>query len=101
MFNPNISSTFTDIVSPVMSNSTAAQAALEVRVGYLGLCVRESSGLWMCARSATTLVNVLKSPKSDDTDPLNLIWVAKKFNDNVIFVGLMFVSSLLYVRPHS
>ena len=90
--NQNISSTFSNL---------ANTASLEVRVGYLGLCARQTAGKWQCLSSATFLASLVElgNPNSArDGDPLDLIWIASNFRDQVIFVGLMYVlNSLLQV----
>jgi hypothetical protein len=59
-------------------------AQLEVRVGYFGICVNDG-GAWLCSNNATALA----ASYSPDTDPLNLIWVAKSFKDDIVFPYLV------------
>ncbi|KAH8805284.1 Ca2+ regulator and membrane fusion protein Fig1-domain-containing protein [Xylogone sp. PMI_703] len=79
--NPNISSTFSDIVK-------AGAASLEIRVGYLGLCMSQEAGEWVCSSSAHSLARLLKP----EDDPLNLVWTAGKFKDQIVFDGLLFTA---------
>ena len=60
-------------------------AVLEVRVGYFGICVNPSGGAFLCSNNATALAAQI----SVDQDPLNLIWVASTFKDNIVFPYLM------------
>ena len=81
--------------SSVFSNLTAADSGtfLEVRVGYMGLCISQTVGMWLYSGSATSLANLLKTQRSGGEvgqgDPLNLIWIASKFKDDIVFNGLM------------
>jgi hypothetical protein len=59
-------------------------AQLEVRVGYFGICV-SNGGDWLCSNNATALAQSY----TPSADPLNLIWVAKTFKDNIVFPYLM------------
>lgn len=62
----------------------------------MSLCISQSTGMWLCSSSATTLANILKSQatatslvEGDSGDPLNLIWIAGKFKDEIVFDGLV------------
>jgi len=79
-FNPNISSTFASI---------AGDAQLEVRVGYFGLCIRQMNESWLCSNNAAF---ASLSGKNESLDPLNLIWMASQFKNNVAFSGLEFIA---------
>ena len=68
---------------------TKAGDSLEVRVGYMGLCIKETSGLWVCSKSANALANTIRETKSTAGDPLNLIWLANNYKSQVFFSGLM------------
>ncbi|TVY55454.1 hypothetical protein LCER1_G003618, partial [Lachnellula cervina] len=64
-----------------------------------GLCISQSTGIWLCSSSATTLANLLKSQtvgaslfEGSVGDPLNLIWIAGKFKEEIIFDGLVFTA---------
>jgi len=88
--NANASSVFRNLT--VADNGTF----LEVRVGYMGLCISQTVGAWLCSGSATSLANLLKTQSSvlsggevGQGDPLNLIWIASKFKEDIIFSGLM------------
>lgn len=61
------------------------QAQMEVRVGYFGLCINPDGGSFLCSNNATLLAEQI----SIDQDPLNLIWVAETFKDEVVFPYLM------------
>ena len=58
---------------------------LEVRVGYFGVCVNADGGSFLCSNNASALAEQF----SVDQDPLNLIWIASTFKDNIIFPYLM------------
>lgn len=60
-------------------------AALEVRVGYFGICVNPDGGDFLCSNNATLLAEQI----SLDEDPLNLVWVAETFKDSVVFPYLL------------
>lgn len=64
------------------------QAQLEVRVGYFGICINPDGGSFLCSNNASSLATQV----SVDQDPLNLIWVANTFKDNIVFPYLMWVS---------
>lgn len=89
LVNPNVSAT----LSAIVENSTSTP--VEVRVGYLGMCVllAENFGQWICSRKSEQLARIIigDSPGSqnDTDDPLNLIFVAGKFKDDVVFEGLL------------
>ncbi|KAE9366833.1 hypothetical protein N431DRAFT_548554 [Stipitochalara longipes BDJ] len=82
--NPSISSTFSNLVT---TNSTAP--SLEVRVGYMGFCMPDSTGDWICSPRADSLAHLLNTTHPISGDPLNLIWVAKNFQKQIVFDGLM------------
>ncbi|KAL2063544.1 hypothetical protein VTL71DRAFT_5349 [Oculimacula yallundae] len=86
--NPNISATFHNI---------SDHPSLEVRAGYLGLCVRQNSEKWHCSRSAPSLVEIVELSRGSKDDPLNLLWIASNFRSQVVFVGLIFISIALSV----
>ncbi|TVY27973.1 hypothetical protein LHYA1_G003510 [Lachnellula hyalina] len=57
------------------------------------------AGIWLCSSSATTLANLLKSQtvgaslfEGSVGDPLNLIWIAGKFKEEIVFDGLVFTA---------
>ena len=61
------------------------RAQLEVRVGYFGICINPDGGSFLCSNNASALA----AQVSVDQDPLNLIWVASTFKDNIVFPYLM------------
>ncbi|KAL2064924.1 hypothetical protein VTL71DRAFT_4064 [Oculimacula yallundae] len=95
--NPNITTAFSQFVS--------THRPMKVRVSYFGMCISQESSQWMCAGNAGTLSSMIKlygNSKSGEQDPLNLIWIAGKFKDEMLFSGLLltavplaFVSILL------
>ncbi|KAF2714790.1 hypothetical protein K504DRAFT_478161 [Pleomassaria siparia CBS 279.74] len=80
-------------------NGFKGSSQLEVRTGYFGMCVRQRGILWLCSSDTNGLVQQI----GPENDPLNLIGVAAKFRDDVLFSGLFipaivltFFSLLLY-----
>ena len=71
-------------VNQAISN-IVGNARLQARVGYFGICINPDGGSWLCSNNATSLANEI----SVDQDPLNLIWVAETFQDNIVFPYLM------------
>lgn len=65
----------------------AAQGtALEIRVGFFGLCARRvGQEIWTCGSSRSSLVQALSPSVPDD---LNLLGIAEHFRTEVIFPGL-------------
>lgn len=91
-------------IAHAIQNITQAgkESNLEVRVGYMGLCIMQSNGVQTCSSSATSLANMLKLSSTSATnsthstaDPLNLIHVAADFKDKIVFDGLLSVLPLL------
>jgi hypothetical protein len=72
-------------------NQYKGGSQLEVRIGYFGICVRQSGVIWLCSSDA----NGLAIQIGPENDPLNLIGAAAKFKDNVIFSGLLFMAIIL------
>ncbi|KAF2461439.1 Ca2+ regulator and membrane fusion protein Fig1-domain-containing protein [Lineolata rhizophorae] len=66
-------------------------AQLEVRAGYFGLCVRHGGIIWVCGSDTEGLVEQIGRAN----DPLNLIWMASKFRDDVIFSGVFIMGIVL------
>lgn len=65
---------------------------LEVRAGFMGLCLTQSDGTRFCSSSAAALASMVKDEgrnETDTADPLNLIWIANNFKDKIVFNGLM------------
>lgn len=61
---------------------------LEVRVGYFGLCITPDGTDYLCSNNATLLAQQI----SIDQDPLNLIYIADTFKNDVVFPYLMYVA---------
>jgi hypothetical protein len=82
---------------------------LQVRAGYMGLCIMPQDGEWICSTSAKSLANIMKiSGRSINgtRDPLNLIYTANSFKENIVFDGLLLVFEFLIIhcrlnRPRS
>ena len=64
---------------------------LEVRIGYFGLCVRQRGIIWLCSSDYGGLTQQIGA----ENDPLDLIGLAAKFKDDVIFSGLLFMVVVL------
>ncbi|KEZ40374.1 Uncharacterized protein SAPIO_CDS8228 [Scedosporium apiospermum] len=62
-------------------------SGLEVRVSYFGFCLMLNSSLSACSNDIGALQQSV-----DGHDPLNLMWMAKKFHDETIFSGLIFIA---------
>ncbi|KAH7303199.1 Ca2+ regulator and membrane fusion protein Fig1-domain-containing protein [Stachybotrys elegans] len=79
-----------------ISDLAANHTPLEVRVGYLGMCLLVS-GQRICSRSHTVLETFILRMASEDEigDPLNVIYAANEFRRDVVFVALLFVSIVL------
>jgi len=58
---------------------------LEVRVGYFGLCITPDGHSYLCSNNATLLAEQI----SLDQDPLNLIYIANTFKNDVVFPYLL------------
>jgi len=65
-------------------NLSQNMSGLEVRVSYFGFCLMLNSSLSACSNDIGALQQSV-----DGHDPLNLMWMAKKFHDETIFSGLM------------
>ena len=66
-------------------------SALEVRVGYFGVCVNPDGGSFLCSNNVTLLAEQINI----DQDPLNLIWVAETFKNSVVFPYLLIIAIVL------
>ncbi|KKZ61019.1 hypothetical protein EMCG_04355 [[Emmonsia] crescens] len=86
--NPYMPMIFANLTTGVRNNATS----LEIRTGYFGHCMKQNAGLWVCARSAEPLTNVIRDQKTSNIDPLNLVYMSKIFKDQMIFSGLIFAS---------
>ncbi|MCJ1446320.1 MAG: hypothetical protein MMC23_006825 [Stictis urceolatum] len=74
-------------VTSAISNIVGS-AQLEVRVGYFGICINPDGGSFLCSNNASALAGQV----TVDQDPLNLIWVASTFKDNIVFPYLIIVA---------
>ncbi|KAI1094080.1 Ca2+ regulator and membrane fusion protein Fig1-domain-containing protein [Rostrohypoxylon terebratum] len=77
-------------VSAAFDIASNARSIQEVRVGYLGLCVRTSSGSWVCDTSTLNLVRALDD--ASQTDPLNLIWAGNQFQTEAVTSIFLFIT---------
>ncbi|KAI5794652.1 Ca2+ regulator and membrane fusion protein Fig1-domain-containing protein, partial [Pyronema domesticum] len=68
-----------------------ATAALEVRVGFFGICVNPDGSSWLCSANATSLAAQVNT----NQDPLNLIWVSETFKESIVFPYLIIVAIIL------
>ncbi|OBT99854.1 hypothetical protein VE01_02242 [Pseudogymnoascus verrucosus] len=88
--SPSLSTTFANLAG----NSTT----LQVRAGYIGMCISAAPGNWTCSRDADALARALNGTRSGSSpDPLNILWIAKTFRDTIVFDGLIFASIALMV----
>ncbi|OBT80666.1 hypothetical protein VF21_00304 [Pseudogymnoascus sp. 05NY08] len=88
--SPSLSITFANLAG----NSTT----LQVRAGYIGMCISAAPGNWTCSRDADSLARTLNGTQSGSSpDPLNILWIAKTFRDTIVFDGLIFASIALMV----
>ena len=79
----------------MVENSTSEP--VEVRAGYLGICVllAENQGQWICSSSSERLARIVLGDSSNSSqsgeidDPLNLIYVTGKFKADIVFEGLL------------
>ena len=85
MYTPTYDPTQVDPGVTAAIANIVGQAHLEVRVGYFGICINPDGGGFLCSNNATLLAEQI----SVDQDPLNLIWVAETFKDEVVFPYLM------------
>ncbi|KAF2219408.1 Ca2+ regulator and membrane fusion protein Fig1-domain-containing protein [Elsinoe ampelina] len=77
--NPGVTAAIANIVGDAM---------LEVRVGYFGLCITPDGSSFLCSNNATLLAEQI----SIDQDPLNLIFIANTFKNDVVFPYLIIVA---------
>ncbi|KAK3075593.1 hypothetical protein LTR53_000931 [Teratosphaeriaceae sp. CCFEE 6253] len=91
MYTPTYDPTQVDPGVTAAIANIVGQAQLEVRVGYFGICVNPDGGDFLCSNNATLLAEQV----SVDQDPLNLIWVAETFKDQVVFPYLLIVAIIL------
>ncbi|GAB1198082.1 hypothetical protein APSETT444_007390 [Aspergillus pseudonomiae] len=84
LINPGIAEKVYNISQP--RNTTI----LEVRAGYMGLCLTQSDGAQFCSNNAAALASMVKDQgygSNSTADPLNLIWIAKNFKETIVFDG--------------
>jgi len=79
--NPGISQVFTGIVN--------ATSSLEIRAGFMGMCIRDSIESWSCSTDANTLAKSIILSKGAVGDPLNLVWIANTFKRQMVFNGML------------
>lgn len=95
----------TTIQQAVLNVSRAGNhSRLEVRAGYMGLCVTQGGDDHICSSSAKALASILKTEKTNNEvgnaslgnatleytpDPLNLILIASDFREKIVFDGLL------------
>jgi hypothetical protein len=75
--------TLSDIFSLAMNYSSASRLQ-EVRVGYLGVCVRTDPMPWSCASNGPGLAGNLRD--ANIADPLDLVAYAEKFRNEAVTV---------------
>ncbi|OAX78169.1 hypothetical protein ACJ72_07525 [Emergomyces africanus] len=80
------------IFANLTTGARNSATSLEIRTGYFGHCMKQNSGLWVCARNAEPLVNVIRDQKASNIDPLNLVYMSRVFKDKMVFSGLIFAS---------
>ncbi|EEH10556.1 conserved hypothetical protein [Histoplasma capsulatum G186AR] len=86
--NPNMPGIFANLTTGARNNADS----FEIRTGYLSHCLKQASGLWVCARDIQPLAKVISDQKKSNIDPLNLIYMSKAFKDRMVFSGLIFAS---------
>ncbi|KAJ5919263.1 hypothetical protein N7466_010206 [Penicillium verhagenii] len=89
-------------VHNISESGSTQSSTLEVRAGYMGLCMSQSDEGRVCSSSAKTLANILKTERTTSVignvtteftpDPLNLILMAEEFRTKIVFDGLLSVS---------
>ncbi|KAJ5736579.1 Ca2+ regulator and membrane fusion protein Fig1-domain-containing protein [Penicillium malachiteum] len=85
----------TDIAHAVQNiTKSGDEPTLQVRAGYMGLCIMLTDGDWVCSTSASSLANIVKlssNAANDTRDPLNLVSIANNFKEDIVFDGLLFI----------
>ncbi|KAK5991967.1 hypothetical protein PT974_05362 [Cladobotryum mycophilum] len=85
-------------LAAILVNLAGNQTSLQVRAGYMGVCASLPFGDWTCSTQASSVASVLRyvtmqaSASNVSSDPLNLIGIAQKFKDEVVFDELLFIS---------
>ncbi|KAJ5664658.1 hypothetical protein N7462_011471 [Penicillium macrosclerotiorum] len=88
-------------------SQTGNGTSLEVRAGYMGLCVMQSDSERICSSSARALANLIKAEKSTISqgntsteftpDPLNLIMIANDFREKIVIITIILIATCLIV----
>jgi hypothetical protein len=84
-YTPVLNPAQADLQAPEAIRNIVGSATLQCRVGYFGICINPTGGSWLCSANASSLA----AEVSVEQDPLNLIWVASTFKDNIVFPYLM------------
>ncbi|KAL4894527.1 Ca2+ regulator and membrane fusion protein Fig1-domain-containing protein [Aspergillus ambiguus] len=88
--NPSIAEKIYGVMRPLNDK------IIEVRAGYMGLCLTRSDHSRLCSSSAAALASMARADGNNGTaDPLNLIWIAKNFKETIVFDGLIFIAVVL------
>ncbi|KAJ5945999.1 Ca2+ regulator and membrane fusion protein Fig1-domain-containing protein [Penicillium verhagenii] len=100
-----VSTMIQSAVHNISESGSTQSSTLEVRAGYMGLCMSQSDEGRVCSSSAKTLANILKTERTTSVignvtteftpDPLNLILLAEEFRTKIVFDGLLYVSVIL------
>lgn len=104
-YNDHTGSSGSNISTAIQSIVGNTTHTLEVRIGFLGTCVRLPLD-WVCSPDFKTTTNRVSevfagtnTSSAELYDPLGLLYISRKLEDEVIFAGLMLVSS--YIQPYS
>lgn len=81
---PQSNSSLGEGFSAILHGATA-DSQLEVRMGYFGLCFTTPAQAWFCSSDKLAVLQHL----AKDADPLDLIHMGIRFQDGVLFTGLM------------
>jgi len=84
--NPNTSSSIATLLSK--------GATFQIRVGYFGYCL-VNNGTTFCSTDLPSLASLVR--QGSLSDPGNLLYVAKRFHDDTIFSGLIFITIIFSV----
>ncbi|KAJ5252860.1 hypothetical protein N7489_003270, partial [Penicillium chrysogenum] len=93
-----VSSTIAHAVHNV--SQTGQGTTLEVRAGYMGICVTQSHTGRICSSNVQVLANLIQAQKPVNNgktstkfipDPLNLIMMANEFKEKIVFNGLIYI----------
>ncbi|KUM64793.1 hypothetical protein ACN42_g2272 [Penicillium freii] len=81
-------------------SQTGNGTTLEVRAGYMGICVTQSHTGRICSNNVKVLANLFQTQRSVNNgntsteivpDPLNLIMIANEFKEKIVFNGLIYI----------